>query len=75
MISLARNDLGSLLNVVFVVKKCVPPTFNFTQLFEHFFCPPSRLPDAIFGNYGRQPASGRFIMAHPSHPAPYKQAP
>ena len=34
MISRARNDLGSLDSVVFVVKKCVPPTFNLIQLFE-----------------------------------------
>lgn len=50
MISRARNDLGSLDSVVFVVKKCVPPTLSLIQLFEQIL-PSSWFEAAIFGVY------------------------
>lgn len=46
-ISRAKKDFGSRLNVVFVVKKRVPPTFNFTQLLD-LFSPSFSLLSAIF---------------------------
>ena len=52
----AKNDLGSLLNVVFVVKKCVPPTLSLTQLFDLLFSPSFSRLSAILTQCGDKPA-------------------